>query len=325
MQQELGPNQYLRELPWIDREDIDIDAFVRAYPQKVSFDLKERLHFWRENGYVVFEQVISKELIDSFLEEVRLIRENFHKYLISIEVRGQQTWSKAVSREAINSPGVKFNHLHVASAHAARLSLSKHVTEFLAAIFGAPPTPTQSLTFWLGSQQPTHIDFPYVSQQRRLAYMAASWIPLEDVHPDAGPLIYFPGAHKFQSFFDWGQGDIVCRSETRKKNGSDFALWLNRRLKDAGIEPAMFTPKKGDVLIWHCNMPHQGTPIKNPTLTRKSYVTHYTGLDDLPERWIPSTGQVRTVIRENGGIVHDFPWNQKKLESKLPSWLEHFG
>jgi ectoine hydroxylase-related dioxygenase (phytanoyl-CoA dioxygenase family) len=54
----------------------------------------------------------------------------------------------------------------------------------------------QSLTFYKGSQQSIHVDYPYVRCQTQLAKLAASWIPLEDIHPESGPLVYYPGSHK---------------------------------------------------------------------------------------------------------------------------------
>lgn len=315
----MGPQQYLGAVPWIDLPDPDIDGFVGALGRRFNFDLAEKLLSWKTNGFVIFEQVVSHEAIDALIADVGLIRDRFHDYLIPIEIAGRHTWSKAVRREEIEGTGVKFNHLHVSSYHAARLSLTREVVEFLSCVFEAPPVPMQSLTFWRGSEQLAHIDFPYVCRQRRLAYMAASWIPLEDVNPDAGPLAYFPGGHRpdVTGFFDWGKGDILCRQETRERSGTEFAQWIEKQMSIAAIAPKVFLPRKGDVLIWHGNMPHTGTRVKNPELTRKSYVTHFTALPDYPDTWIPSDLE-SNAIRMNGGMVIDFPWS--KPESKLPSW-----
>jgi ectoine hydroxylase-related dioxygenase (phytanoyl-CoA dioxygenase family) len=239
-------------------------------------------------------------------------------------VRGRQTWTKAELREAMNSPGVKFNHLHVSSIHAARLSLTREITEFLTAIFGSVAIPMQSLTFCHGSEQATHIDYPYVCRQKRLAYMAASWIPLEDVHQLAGPLAYYPGAHKPSvcGFFDWGNGNILAGREGQTRTGTNFAAWLDQRIASAGIKPKTLLVRKGDLLIWHCNMPHTGTRVQDTSLTRKSYVTHYTGLADYPANWIrPDVYQ--PSYRTASGVVIDFPWS--KAEGKLPSWQQYFS
>jgi phytanoyl-CoA hydroxylase len=319
-------NDLTLDMPWIDHPDADIEAFIRNYRKPVSFDLATQLKAWKKNGYIVFQNIVSHELIDQYVAEVNHLRERFHEYIIPIEVRGKQTTSQAVTREIIEETGVKFNHMHTSSLHAARLSLTREVTEFIEAAFGSSAAPMQSLTFWKGSQQPIHIDYPYVRMQRRLAYMAASWIPLEDVHADAGPLAYYPGAHhpEVTGFFDWGHGDIVSRQETRVRDGRQFAEYLDKRLNEANIRPEIFLPKKGDVLIWHCNMPHTGTLVRDDRRTRKSYVTHYTGLTDYPAQWIPQGEKAETAtIREHSGVVMDFPWN--KPEGKLPSWRAYFS
>ena len=319
-------NSYSKEVPWIDQECEDVERLIDANLDPALSHMRDKVRFWRKNGYVVFEQVVPHSLIDNFLEEIEYLRQNILQYTISIEIAGRQTWSKALRPEEIRGPGVKFNHLHVSSFHAARLSLVRPVQEFLRAIFVSPATALQSLTFWKGSQQPTHIDYPYVRMQRRLSHLAASWIPLEDVHPDAGPLAYYPGAHRtdITGFFDWGGGEITPQPEKTVKNGMQFASYLDEKLQTASIQPAVFCPKKGDALIWHGNMPHRGTPIRNNELTRKSYVTHYTGVDDYPSRWILPDEQLQSrSISENGGFIFDFPWSSPN--SKLPSWISNLG
>jgi ectoine hydroxylase-related dioxygenase (phytanoyl-CoA dioxygenase family) len=316
---------WLKDAPWIDQEGEDIERLIESSLDPSLSHLREKLRFWHKNGYVVFEQVVQHSLIDDFLDEIEHLRQ-ISAYVIPIELSGRQTWSTTLRAEEIRAPGVKFNHLHISSFHAGRLSLAAPVQEFLRAIFRAPPVALQSLTFWKGSQQPTHIDYPYVRMQRRLPYLAASWIPLEDVHPDAGPLEYFPGAHRtgVTGFFDWGGGEITPQPEKATKNGTQFASYLDEKLESASIQPVVFCPKKGDILVWHANMPHRGTRIRNDELTRKSYVTHYTGFDDYPARWLLPDDQLKSrSIAENGGFVFDFPWSSPK--SKLPSWISNLG
>jgi ectoine hydroxylase-related dioxygenase (phytanoyl-CoA dioxygenase family) len=71
-------------------------------------------------------------------------------------------------------------------------------------VFGDPPVALQSLTFFKGSQQSVHIDYPYVRIQKEIAKLAASWIPLEDVYRDSGPLAYCPVSYKIaiSAFYD---------------------------------------------------------------------------------------------------------------------------
>ncbi|HUO83912.1 MAG TPA: phytanoyl-CoA dioxygenase, partial [Thermoanaerobaculia bacterium] len=46
-------------------------------------------------------------------------------------------------------------------------------------------------------------------------------------------------------------------------------------IRTEGLQAATFTPKKGDMLVWHANLLHAGSPRANRKLTRKSIVSHY--------------------------------------------------
>jgi hypothetical protein len=321
------PEQYLAEVPWIDRPDADIDN--HPIEPGLALDepaLRALLHRWRRDGIVVLPGAADLASVDGFVQELDAVVANPHQAVLSIEIQGRQTWTLAEKPELMRSKSVKINHLHNASAWAARLSLCPAVVDFLKCIFDSPPTPTQSLTFWTGSEQATHIDYPYVKAQRRLPFMAASWVALEDVHIDAGPIEYFPGAHAPDAvgFFDWGQGNIVVDPKTRLRSATEFANFIDRRLAERRIEPVVYLPKKGDVLLWHCNMPHRGSAIRDANLTRKSYVTHYTGMDDYPLSWRLESGTERgRTLTHGGSTVFDFPWG--KPEGKLRSWFQASG
>jgi len=46
-------------------------------------------------------------------------------------------------------------------------------------------------------------------------------------------------------------------------------------IESADLERKEFHAKKGDILIWHANLLHGGSPIKQPGTTRKSMVLHF--------------------------------------------------
>ena len=319
-----GYAKWARDIPWIDRPDESIDGFLDKYIPSYA-NLREHLIDWRDKGFVILESAIDTDLIDRYVNELDFLRENLHKYLVSIELRGTQTWSAGIKKDDIDGPQVKLNHLHVASLYAARLSLAKPIVDFLRTIFLAPPLPMQSLTFLRGSQQRTHIDYPYVKKQRRIPYMAASWVALEDVTEKSGPLQYFSGAHKpeLSGFFDWGMNNIIPSPNGQNRSSSEFSDYLDARLSAKSITPTAFLPKKGDVLIWHANLPHLGSPVLDPASTRKSYVTHYTGLFDYPTDWFPRPlTDIHYGFSQNGGAIFEYPWDRGKQKTKLPSWSE---
>lgn len=313
-------NEWTRTRPWIDRDDSDIDGYVAALANRPSYDVAEKLRQWRDNGIVVFEGVVALDLVDRLLADIEHFQQNFRDYKIPIEIAGRQLESTDVDEFPADDTHVKINQIHCFSKAAARLSLTPELVDFLSHVFRGPAAQAQSLTFWRGSEQPVHIDYPYVRQQKKLGHVAASWIPLEDIHPDSGPLAYYPGGHKIEAsgFYDWGAGSIIY-DEHSTKTPMEFAYYLWDRMEKAGIKPIEFCPKKGDALIWHGNLPHEGTKVKNPALTRKSYVTHYTSLDCLPDWMMPPKAEERGLgVFENGAYSHRYPWFDGR--PNLPSW-----
>lgn len=316
-------NPWTATLPWIDREDADIERYVAALARPPRYDLAQQLRNWRDSGIVKFEGVVSQPDIDATLADIEHFRQRFADYRIPIEIRGRQLESDEAESFPLDEVGVKINQLHCFSSAAARLSLTAEVVDFLSHLFEAPAAVAQSLTFWRGSQQPIHIDYPYVRQQKRLAYLAASWTPLEDIDPKSGPLGYYPGGHKIEhsGFYDWGAGAITYDEKTATHTPADFARYLWNRMEEANLKRVEFCPKRGDVLIWHGNLPHEGTQVIDPSLTRKSYVTHYTSLPDLPD-WMraPNAETEGLGHFENGAFAHDYPWLMNR--AKLPSWAD---
>lgn len=303
--------------PWIDCADADVDLYVDKYRALEIPNLREALVNWRDKGIVIFRDVISVELVEALKSDIDYLIKNHHDFDLLTEVNPFTRPINEYQQSELLGSRVKFNSIHSISEAAIRLSLSKFISSFLHCIFDAPPAVLQSLTFFKGSQQPIHIDYPYVRTQKKIAHLAASWIPLEDIHPDSGPLAYYPGSHKTEisSFFDWGNGSILMNSDSQK-TPIDFAEYLEGRVKMFGIEPEIYCPKKGDVLLWHGNLMHAGTRINNDNLTRKSYVTHYTSLNSYPDDF-RVWNEDRCLI-SNGGYCFEYPW---VLNSpKLPSW-----
>lgn len=302
----LSRMDWMDSRPWIDLESADVKNYVASVSDKLDYDLESKLIEWKNRGVVVFENVVDESYIDALISDVEYLREHYLDFELSAEIRGVQKAIAEFTRDDLNSDGVKFNSIHSLSAAAAHLSLTGAVTSFLYHVFLSPATVLQSLTFYRGSQQPAHVDFPYVRCQTKVAHLAASWIPLEDIHGDSGPLVYYPGSHHLDvsGFFDWGNESIVYEPDS-VKSPIEFSRYLERRVAEAGIKPEVFLPKRGDVLIWHGNLIHEGTQIMNEMLTRKSYVTHYTSLEAYPaaHRRADSKG-----LEKNCGFAFDYPW-----------------
>jgi len=306
--------------PWIDLPGADIDAFISRLPETFDFDIGAKLRQWHEHGIVVFERAASHAVIDEYLKDLEHLRAYHTDYELTVESAGVSKPIQQFTRTELDDDRIKFNLVHSISRAACRLSLTREVCQFLRCVFDSPPCVLQSLTFFRGSQQPIHIDYPYVREQMKLAHLAASWVALEDIDPAAGPLAYYPGSHRsdVMGYFDWGNGSILMEPDSTRTPG-EFARYLDDRVRQAKIEPNVFCPRKGDVLIWHGALAHGGTPIVRPELTRKAYVTHYTSLDAYPPMHMrPNALKTGDYYAENGGYAFHLPW--LKSTARLPSW-----
>lgn len=58
--------------------------------------------------------------------------------------------------------------------------------------------------------------------------------------------------------------------------------YVEKQIKDAGITQEQFLGKAGDVFLWQGQLLHGGAQIKDAALTRKTLVTHYWRVQDVP-------------------------------------------
>jgi hypothetical protein len=103
------------------------------------------------------------------------------------------------------------------------------------------------------------------------------------------------------------------------KTPVDFVNYLAEQIDRRGLKPQIFLPKRGDLLVWHGNVLHGGSVVKDKSRTRKSYVTHYTSLGSYPpdHRFADAFENNRHTFI-NGGYCFEHPWVHDAHE--LPSW-----
>ncbi len=310
-------DHWLRHQMVADRADFDIDEYLKRSTVSDDFNVREKLEQWKEIGVVVFEDAVDTALIDLLNEDIVFLAEHRKAYDLEIEFRGKRLPISELDVSPLSDTGIKFNCIENISLAARRLSLNRFVCGFLRHVFQDDVAVIQSLTFWKGSQQPAHLDYPWVCIQTKLPHLAASWIPLEDIHPDAGPLAYYPGTHKPNVIkpFDWGDGSLTQTSASTKTPG-DFAAYLANEIARQNLQRQIFLPRRGDLLIWHGNVLHEGTQVDDPGRTRKSYVTHYTSLHAYPAEHKRQNQEATSL---NGGFVFEHPWVTTP-STPLPSW-----
>lgn len=147
------------------------------------------------------------------------------------------------------------------------------ILALLGKLYGRRAFPFQTLNFPVGTQQDAHSDSVHFSSLPE-RFMCGVWLAMEDVGPDAGPLFYLPGSHRWPIMTN---GLIGRRGHGTNLNSAQDPYgpaWA--ALKDAyGATEEQFLARKGQALIWCANLLHGGSRQNDPRLTRWSQVTHY--------------------------------------------------
>jgi ectoine hydroxylase-related dioxygenase (phytanoyl-CoA dioxygenase family) len=291
-------------LPWIDRANADIDGYVRGLTALPSgYDLRAQLHRWRELGYVVFPNAVPHGLIDAYLADVEgaMRRHQELRTLVTHEVRGNVELRELTPAD-LKSPHYRLCDFHNSSVAGKHLALNPTAVSFLSHAFGDRVVAMQSLTFFESSEQTTHQDYAYVVA-RIPSHLAGCWMALEDVHPDAGPLAYYPGSHRIGPKFNFGNGLLLTAGSRHDEH--DFARYIEEQCRLKDIRRQVFMPKKGDLFIWHAALAHAGSEVRDRARTRKSFVSHCSSLTAYPEdRRAPGPPR---VFELNGGLVYGNP------------------
>jgi ectoine hydroxylase-related dioxygenase (phytanoyl-CoA dioxygenase family) len=159
-----------------------------------------------------------------------------------------------------------------------RLTKDPRILDLLSFLLGVRATPFQTIIGYAGSEQKAHSDSIHMSTWP-LGYLAAIWIAMEDIHPDCGPLEYYPKSHRLPYVFSHNI-ERQPRDLQHKRTS-----WYNEVYEDEiegivvkeKLEKKFLLAKKGDVLIWHANLIHGGSPRMDKRLSRKALVAHYFG------------------------------------------------
>ena len=100
----------------------------------------------------------------------------------------------------------------ISEAAIGRLAVHAPILDLLSQLYGRRAFPFQTLNFELGTQQAPHSDtYHFDSAPKR--FMCGVWVALEDISPDAGPLVYYPGQSQITDSLprrDW-RGSILFR------------------------------------------------------------------------------------------------------------------
>jgi hypothetical protein len=155
----------------------------------------------------------------------------------------------------------------------AAIAANPQIRAMLALLWGRRAFPFQTLNFPVGTQQTPHSDAVHFSSLPE-RFMCGVWVAFEDIGPEAGPLVYYPGSHRWPCLTNMligKHGELASEMSAQ----TPFEQVWQAIVAAQGVQPETFLARKGQALIWTANLLHGGSRQIDPRLTRWSQVTHY--------------------------------------------------
>lgn len=230
-------------------------------------DINFNLHIDELNnrGITILKNFIPHEICDSIKNDYYIFKNNNDCILTE------------------NKLGSRLYNLHLISENALNLLFTDELMMLLDKYFGKSTALNSTIYFEEGSQQCIHRDTPYFWSEPYAGEFVGVWFAFEDTSELNGKLEYYPYGHKFKiDTYDFSKKNI--NNSTHEL----FDLYSKEILnlcKENNLELESPDIKKGDVIIWHADLPHGGSIIKNVGSSRHSLVGHY----------LPDNAYVQTI------------------------------
>jgi len=235
---------------------------------------QDQRNFWEENGYLILQGFFDKGTMEKLYAEIDKIwneRKREDNPLVIDVQEGPYSGRKKFKDvpDEVRNLAHKLNDLFLVSEEVRSINLDSKLCGILAELLDGDPMVCNSLNFERGSQQRYHFDTYYMPPLVRNKLVVTS-ICIEDVHPDAGPLCYYPGSHKPSPYIFTHGGLHEIPEEMPAATA-----YIESEIERLNLKPETFLGKTGDVFIWHAQLYHGGQKIRDHSRTRRSLVTHY--------------------------------------------------
>lgn len=248
---------------WIDEPNALLQIAAREASGELTSEDAQICRQFAIEGYYVAKGLIDGDLIDSVWSAYE---EAIRAGMITVEPFSHGEGDPYPGRRL--DPHLEVPRIRDLQWHPAIL----RITDLL---FGRKTLPFQTILGHKGSAQPAHSDAIHMTTYP-LGFLIANWIAFEDVHPDSGPIFYYPRSHRVLPYLL--SGDVGIPPKAFKKGQSVYQVYervLQTYIDAYELKAETFLPQKGDVLFWHSNLIHGGELRKDLSRSRKALVCHY--------------------------------------------------
>lgn len=255
---------YSGPYPWLDLPDACARIEARSVAGELTPQEAAVCRSWSENGYVILPRLVDEATLDAVWES--------YEHAIAT---GKIKLQAEPAGDGDPHPG-RFLNPHRKAADFCRILKHEALTRWIRLLTGREPRPLQTIASHKGSQQGTHSDSIHMTTYP-LGYLTAAWIAFEDIHPDSGPLVYYPGSHRLPYVFskEVGIGEKDLQEQGYRPYHERYEPYIQGLIDRHGLTPHYFHAGKGDVLIWHANLLHGGSARRDFRHTRKAAVCHF--------------------------------------------------
>jgi hypothetical protein len=225
---------------------------------------KQIARSFSRDGYVVLDRFIEPELVDAVASRYEWMFDPNTVFDGPAELR-----------ELLARDPARKQDIWLLCEPVKQLACHARVIELLEFLYGRAPIPFQTLNFLRGTEQDLHSDAMHFSSLPS-RFMCGVWVAMEDISARNGALQYIPGSHRWP---EMQLNDMALLAQDL--NGSlgpnyvAFTHYLQARVQSGQCQVEELHVPKGSALIWAANLLHGGAPIRDPSSTRKSQVTHY--------------------------------------------------
>ena len=248
---------------WLDRPNAREAIEGRLKRGEIDAGQAAALRFWVENGYLICPKLIDDATLDTtWAAYERALADG------RLGPRGFVDAAQTLDDRKLDP------HLLVPELRA--LQHHPSVLAWTDLLFGRKTIPFQTIMGHAGSQQAPHSDSIHMTTYP-LGYLIANWVAFEDIMPDSGPLEYYPGSHRLPYLLSREVGIAPLEFKTNGYGvyGERYEPAVRRQCDEARLEKKIFLAGKGDVLFWHANLVHGGSPRLDDARSRKALVCHY--------------------------------------------------
>ncbi len=237
---------------------------------------------WKDHGFLILPGFFNSAVVDKINNCLDALWSERALLQLPVEIDilsgpdAHQSFLFKEAKDQMRDQIYKLNNLFIFVEEVRKIALDAKLKTILSDLLDGEPVICNSLNFERGSCQPFHFDTWYMPPPVKDKMVVTS-IALEDIDDTNGPLQYYPGSHLIPPYlFSHGRLNVI------NEELPNCLSYVDEEIAQRNLHSKTFSCKKGDVFVWHSQLYHGGSAIKNMKRTRKTLVTHYWRKQDLP-------------------------------------------